>query len=385
MNKLPKHKGVIALIISIFFISCGAQDVHYVTDEALTITKKVADWQIKTFADMGKYRALPTANRKRWHHRKRYKDVVWNCGALYSGLIEFNRISKDSTYTNWLLDIGYRNGWRLDDHKTVFNADNHTVGLAYIELYKERKDDKILEPLLKAFDTIIATSEENRLYWTWADALFMSPPVWASLYNLTGEIKYLEYMDKQYKMAYERLWNPKDQLFYRDNGKKKLREKNGANEYWARGNGWVYGGLTYMLPNLPKDWEGTPFYIQLFKEMSEALKRTQRTDGTWSMGIMGLESDYPTKEISGANFFVFGLARGVNMGILDKATYDPVIRKGWKALTACVRDDGLVGYVQGVGAAPGEAFPNYTEVYGTGGFLAAGSEMYKYLKNSTKN
>ncbi|ANW95309.1 hypothetical protein AXE80_02960 [Wenyingzhuangia fucanilytica] len=381
MSLSIKKSKLFFLIIVIIIQKSYAQKEKITLKSVYTITKKVTDWQIETFDEMGKYRALPTQNLKHFHHRKRYKDVVWNCGVLYSGILEWNTIAKDSVYDSWLLNIGYRNGWRLDDHRSVFNADNHTVGYAYIQLFQQEKDSMIIQPLLKGFDKILETSEKEKSYWTWADALFMSPPVWASLGDLTGNLKYLSYMDKQYRLTYKHLWNAKDQLFYRDKARIKNREKNGANEYWSRGNGWVFGGLTYMLPHLPENWEGREFYITLFQQMAEALKKTQRTDGTWSMGMMGDEKDYPVKDVSGSNFFVFGLARGVNMGILDKKTYDPIIRKGWKALTSCVREDGLVGYVQGVGAAPGEAFANYTEVYGTGGFISAGAEMYKYLLN----
>jgi len=42
-----------------------------------------------------------------------------------------------------------------------------------------------------------------------------------------------------------------------------------------------------------------------------------------------------------------------------------------------VTKDGMLGYVQPIGAAPGKARADKTEVYGTGAFLSAGSEVYK--------
>jgi unsaturated rhamnogalacturonyl hydrolase len=49
-------------------------------------------------------------------------------------------------------------------------------------------------------------------------------------------------------------------------------------------------------------------------------------------------------------------------------------------LTQCVTPEGMLGYVQPVGAAPGDSFADKTEVYGIGAFLAAGTEMYKLVK-----
>ncbi|GAB1857234.1 hypothetical protein MHTCC0001_20700 [Flavobacteriaceae bacterium MHTCC 0001] len=45
-----------------------------------------------------------------------------------------------------------------------------------------------------------------------------------------------------------------------------------------------------------------------------------------------------------------------------------------------ITEDGMLGYVQPIGAAPGKAWADKTEVYGTGAFLAAGSEVYKLYK-----
>lgn len=38
--------------------------------------------------------------------------------------------------------------------------------------------------------------------WTWCDALFMAPPVYIKLYRLTGNRKYLQFMDEEYRATY---------------------------------------------------------------------------------------------------------------------------------------------------------------------------------------
>lgn len=94
------------------------------------------------------------------------------------------------------------------------------------------------------------------------------------------------------------------------------------------------------------------------------------------MSLLGHDF-YPTPETSGSSFYTYGLAWGINNGILDKATYEPAVRKGWNAMASYVTEDGMLGYVQPIGAAPGSAWADRTEVYGTGAFLSAGSEVYK--------
>ncbi|MFD2257869.1 glycoside hydrolase family 105 protein [Luteolibacter algae] len=376
-----------SLCIGIIFLSSAASGVAATEpspQSVKAICEKVAEWQIESFEEQGKYRALPTTDRRKWHHRNRYPDMNWNNGALYAGMFEWSTIAGDPKFTDWLRAIGDKNSWDLHVNaaKGSHHADAHAVGISHLKMHEQFGDPEMIAPTRGIFDEILARPDAEEYHWVWADALFMSPPVWAQLSKATGDMRYLEYMDRQYHMTYDELWNAEDQLFYRDKGRIKKREKNGANEYWARGNGWVYGGLTYMLPYLPEDWDGRAFYIDLFRQMSEALIRTQRSDGTWSMGMMGAEADYPSKDISGSSFFVFGMARGINMGILDRTKYEPIVFKGWQALTECVREDGLVGYVQGVGAGPGETFADYTESYGTGGFLAAGAEVYKLVSKT---
>lgn len=110
--------------------------------------------------------------------------------------------------------------------------------------------------------------------------------------------------------------------------------------------------------------------------MAQKLLEIQTPEGHWAMSLLG-QKFYPTPETSGSSFFTFGLAWGINQGILDSKIYRPVVEKAWKALVGHVNEDGMLTYVQPIGAAPGEAYPDKTEVYGVGAFLSAGSEMYK--------
>ena len=86
---------------------------------------------------------------------------------------------------------------------------------------------------------------------------------------------------------------------------------------------------------------------------------------------------YPSPENSASGFFVYGLGWGVNQGILKDRKYKKAARKGWKALKSYVHEDGMLGYVQPVSAAPEQVTQNMTEVYGVGAFLMAGIEMLK--------
>ena len=101
--------------------------------------------------------------------------------------------------------------------------------------------------------------------------------------------------------------------------------------------------------------------------------------------MLGGVEGYPIKETSGTAFICFGLAWGINNGIIDRATYEPIVLRAWSALEECVTPEGMLGYVQPVGAAPGDSFADKTEVYGIGAFLAASAEVYKLVSSETKD
>jgi unsaturated rhamnogalacturonyl hydrolase len=130
---------------------------------------------------------------------------------------------------------------------------------------------------------------------------------------------------------------------------------------------------------MPKNYPDRPKYIKLYKEMAAKIASIQQADGSWHSSLLDPES-YPVKETSGTGFYTYAILWGLNNGILDKKTYWPVIEKSWKVLVSSVHNNGMLGYVQPVGAAPARVDENSTEAYGPGAFLLAASELHKYLK-----
>ncbi len=160
------------------------------------------------------------------------------------------------------------------------------------------------------------------------------------------------------------------------------------NCYWSRGNGWAIGALCRVLDYLPATDAHRAEYVQIIQQMAVSLKAIQRTDGFWNVDL-GDSADYPGPEESGTGFFTYAMAWGINHGILDTATYLPVVAKGWNAMVdSCIHpmtDTIILGYVQGSGSEPSSAQPvTYNKQpdfddYGVGIFLLAGSEVYKLV------
>ena len=135
-------------------------------------------------------------------------------------------------------------------------------------------------------------------------------------------------------------------------------------------------GLVRTLQYLPMNHPDRPRFEQLFKDMAAKILTCQQPDGLWRASLLDPES-YPLKETSGSGFYTYALAWGVNQGLLDRATFEPAVRKAWAALVSCIDADGKLTHVQPVGADPKKFAEDSTEVYGVGAFLLAGSEIYR--------
>ena len=120
----------------------------------------------------------------------------------------------------------------------------------------------------------------------------------------------------------------------------------------------------------------TLFTPERFQEISAKIITLQRRDGLWSPGLLDNDA-YALPEVSGSSFYVYGLAWGINHGLLDKATYRPVIDRAWAGLIANIYADGRLGSIQPVGAAPGAFTTSSSYVFGTGAFMLAGSEVVR--------
>ena len=131
----------------------------------------------------------------------------------------------DDTYYKWLTRIGRRNCWQPD--KRFYHADDIAVSQSFLDLYRKYKDEAMIIPTLARTEWIVNHPSEGSFKlvegdlktlerWTWCDALFMAPPVYAKLYMLTGEKKYIKFMNREYKATYDYLFDKEENLFYRD-------------------------------------------------------------------------------------------------------------------------------------------------------------------------
>ena len=307
----------------------------------------------------------------------------WARAAYFAGNMDFYKIYPEADYLNYANLWSSNNGWSLNGGIDTRHADNHCAGQTYIDLYQ-------LDTLKQAFKISDITASISNMVlssksddWWWIDALFMAMPVFTRLGILLEDEAYFEKMYELYsdtKIA-RNLYNADDGLWYRDESfAPPYSTPKGFDTYWSRGNGWVFAAHVRVLQLLPESQAHRAEYIETFQKMALALKDCQRNDGFWNVSLIDPD-DYGGPETSGTSFFTYGLAWGINMGLLDSATYAPVVASAWSGLnTIAVHSDGFLGYVQNVGSNPSSSQPvtyESTADFGVGAFLLAGTEVLK--------
>ena len=319
-------------------------------------------------------------------HPSPHPPYDWTVAAFYTGVMAFAKLSDSSKYYDEMKAMGERNQWRPGLRPGL--ADDHAVIATYAKIFDREKDRKMLAPSLALFDFLVTLPYNEPLTWgngiearewAWCDALFMAPPSLAALSTVTGDRKYLDLANRLWWKTTNFLYDKSEHLYFRDSRFFDQRERNGMKVFWSRGNGWVFAGLARMLDEVPPDYPDRARYVTLFREMAEKIAAVQGADGYWRSSLLDPESR-PNPETSGTGFFVFGLAWGINHGLLDRPQYEPAVTRGWSALVKAVHPDGMLGWVQRIGDQPGGTTAETTEVYGVGALLLAGSEVHTLAK-----
>ena len=343
--------------------------------DVLALGRKVADWQLSR---------MDNFDYTRTYKHNTIDPKGWIQGALYTGVFTFADRTGDPKYAEAVLAHGVAQNWQLG--RRPLHADDHVIGQSWLWAYGKEADPNRIAALRTRFDAILANEPTEDLAfqdgvgeppcqtrWCWSDALYMAPATWVGLSKVTGDPRYTAYADKEFWAATEYLLDKENDLYFRDSRYLTRRDDQGRKIFWSRGNGWSYAGIVNVLKLLPADHPSRPRYIALFKAMSAKLVAIQKPDGYWAPSLLAPEGSPP--ETSGTAFFTYGLAWGVNNGVLPARTYQPAVNKGWAALERAVTPEGKLVWVQQVGYAPEQVEPDDTQLYGVGALLLAATEV----------
>ncbi|OLQ93965.1 glycosyl hydrolase family 88 [Vibrio ponticus] len=306
------------------------------------------------------------------------KDTDWERGVFWSCTSAAWLATDDAEYLDGVMNYTLHTGFRAGPNPRF--ADDHICCQAYLDVYPVIEQEEALEPTIKALDLMLENPELGRKDWWWCDSLFMAPPSFAALSQVTGDNKYLDYMNSAFWDSVDHLLDTETGLFYRDyryipdGSGNELREANGNKVFWSRGIGWVLAAVPRLIARMPEDYNERERYLLLFKNLAAEVVKYQQPDGFWRTSLLDPDS-FPAPESSATSLFCYGLAWGINNGLLEREAYLPVVEKAWAALQTCIHDNGMIGWVQLPAFNPRDVKFEHNIDYGAGAFMLAATEV----------
>jgi rhamnogalacturonyl hydrolase YesR len=261
------------------------------------------------------------------------EDSTW-----YAAL-EFAKLTKDQAMTDAL--VKRFDPWQTEEGQQKLiswqrHVDHAIFGIVPLELYIRTKDPKYLELGKKLADrqwenpTPEGLSGETRF---WIDDTYMITILQLQAYRATLDRVYLDRAALEMVAYLDKLQKPNG-LFY-----------HGPEFpfFWGRGNGWVAGGMSELLGDLPKNHPQRARILEGYLKMMASLLKFQDADGVWHQLI-----DHPEsyQESSATAMFTYAMITGVKQGWLKDKVYAEAARKGWIGLNRLFLDkDGRVDKV----------------------------------------
>ena len=312
---------------------------------------------------------------------------IWTRAVYYEGLMALHEIDPKPRYYDYAVEWAEHHNWDLRNGNTYTrNADNQAAGQTYIELYQIEQEPERIRHIKASIDSMMATDKVDD--WDWIDAIQMAMPVFAKLGVIYDDNAYFERMHEMYMFTKNQhgadgLYNDEEHLWWRDaDFDPPHTSPQGEDVYWSRGNGWVFMALARVLDVIPQDAPYRDEYVKTFREMAGALVPVQRADGFWNVSLHD-STQFGGPETTGTAMFTYGMAWGINNGLLEAEKYQPVVAKAWNGMIEkALHPNGFLGYVQGTGKQPSAGqFVKYDSVpdfqdYGLGAFLLAGRQVY---------
>jgi len=346
----------------------------------LETATKLAQWQLARLGDFGHVSRITgeTKNPRSWEQA-----VFW------VGMTALADAGGPPEIRDAVLRMGKANEWQPG--RRPFHADDLVITQSYLWAARHGAGLAAIGPTRERFNYIVSHQPRVTLAfyqppsgyddtecltrWCWCDALFMAPPAMLELSRQTGDRRYRDYAMREYWATTDFLFDPAEHLFYRDSRFFERRDAQNRKQFWSRGNGWVFASMPRIIPLLAPGSADRVRMEKLFKEMAARLKTLQKPDGYWAPSLLAPEDSPP--ESSGTGFYTYGMAWGVKAGLLPRAEYEPVARRGWDALQRAIQPDGRLGWVQQVSDRPEKVEAQDTQYYGVGAFLLAAAEVAK--------
>lgn len=261
-----------------------------------------------------------------------------------------------NTYTDLLIDDqGNVNGYKMES----FKLDDVNSAKLLFSLYEKTKNERYSAAIEKFHEQL---KKHPRIseggYWhkkvypnqMWLDGLYMGLPFYAQYATIYKDPEAFDDISNQLLLAQKHIKDSKTGLYYHGWDASKTvywaDPKTGLSKnFWGRGVGWLYMALVDVLEFLPENHKNREQLVTMYQELTDAIVKVQdKNSGVWYQVL-----DFPNREgnyleSTASSMFVYGLSKGIQLGVLDTSYLKP-LKKGYKGILKSfikISDDGLV-------------------------------------------
>jgi unsaturated rhamnogalacturonyl hydrolase len=297
------------------------------------------------------------------YRRESYAEWAYPTGTVMLSLLQYARVALDTAARSFVeryaaftfdhLDMFRRqytrqHALRGTDHK-LFRCgmldDTGAPALPFAELLGAKREPR-MDSLVSSLARYVMNGQlrlrDGTFYryepipgTVWADDLFMSVPFMMRMGAITGDRRYFDDAARQVINFNTHLVDKQTGLYrhgwYSDSDRQ-------APVSWGRANGWVIWATTEVLRLLPPSHPLRPKIIELFRSHMTAIAAYQAPSGMWHQVLDRPES---FEETSCTALFIIGMARGMQMNLLDQRYRQPLINAR-RGLLSRISADGRV-------------------------------------------
>ncbi len=187
----------------------------------------------------------------------------------------------------------------------------------------------------------------------WCDGQYMGPALLAQIIKHTGKTNNISDNDwdiiaNQFSITWAQLYDKNTGLLYHgftanpgDNASTSwagISKENGiyhSASFWGRANAWYFLALVDILEVMPTNNTYYSTFKEYLTKLAEGIAKYQDTDtGCWYQVMdkvpASLTGNY--LEASCSSIFTAGYLKAIRLGLLDKATYEPIAKKAYEGL-----------------------------------------------------
>lgn len=244
------------------------------------------------------------------------------------------------------------------------NLDNMMTGNTVVMLYESTKDQrykKAADTIRRALDNYPRNNDGGFWHSTgmhgqmWIDGIFMGQMFLTRYGKSIGDTQYCwDEATRQMIVYAKRAERDSTGLYLHGiyepgHGNRECRwadpNTGRSPEVWSEGLGWYALIMVETLADLPKDHAKRAEMEDIFRRLAAGLKRTQDArSGRWFQVVDKGDRPDNWTDTSGSAMFTYTIQKGIEIGLLDKGEYAPVVEKGYQGIieNARINDQGLV-------------------------------------------